>query len=251
MAMAVQRLRKDAQVTIGPWIERGFYYDFDMKEPLVDKDLKAIKKEMAKIIRADLPFIREEVGSGRAAARLSCTPLLRLRRRRPNLGAVATGAHGAPPWHPAAGPATPPPPLPSAAQLSAEAARARISEAGEPYKLEILDSILARDPAAAITIYHIGEKDHPQHWWDLCAGPHVPSTGAINADAIELESVAGEAAGAAAAPAPRCCRGHCSHTVWALLLPRPSVAAARPRSSCRVPGGAYPAACRLRCLLAR
>jgi threonyl-tRNA synthetase len=61
MAMAVQRLRKDAQVTIGPWIERGFYYDFDMKEPLVDKDLKAIKKEMAKIIKADLPFIREEV----------------------------------------------------------------------------------------------------------------------------------------------------------------------------------------------
>ena len=30
MAMAVQRLHKDARVTIGPWIERGFYYDFDM-----------------------------------------------------------------------------------------------------------------------------------------------------------------------------------------------------------------------------
>ena len=61
MAMAVQRLFKDAQVTIGPWIERGFYYDFDLKEPLSDKDLKRIKKEMAKIIKMDLPFVREEV----------------------------------------------------------------------------------------------------------------------------------------------------------------------------------------------
>ncbi|KAM1204006.1 hypothetical protein ACFX2J_019750 [Malus domestica] len=35
----------DAKVTIGPWIENGFYYDFDM-EPLTDKELKRIKKEM-------------------------------------------------------------------------------------------------------------------------------------------------------------------------------------------------------------
>ena len=49
------------QVTIGPWIERGFYYDFDMAETLADKDLKAIKKEMQKIAKANLPFIREEV----------------------------------------------------------------------------------------------------------------------------------------------------------------------------------------------
>jgi threonyl-tRNA synthetase len=61
MAMAVQRLFKDAQVTIGPWIERGFYYDFDMKEPFSEKDLKAIQKEMRKIIKMNLPFIREEV----------------------------------------------------------------------------------------------------------------------------------------------------------------------------------------------
>ena len=61
MAMAVQRLFKDAQVTIGPWIDRGFYYDFDLKQPLTEKDLKAIRKEMAKISKANLPFIREEV----------------------------------------------------------------------------------------------------------------------------------------------------------------------------------------------
>lgn len=69
MAMAVQRLFKAAQVTIGPWIERGFYYDFDIQEPLSDKDLKRIKKEMAKIIKMDLPFIREEVrGEGKDGA---------------------------------------------------------------------------------------------------------------------------------------------------------------------------------------
>lgn len=45
MAMAVQKLFPDARVTIGPWIENGFYYDFDM-EALTDKDLKRIKKEM-------------------------------------------------------------------------------------------------------------------------------------------------------------------------------------------------------------
>jgi threonyl-tRNA synthetase len=75
--------------------------------------------------------------------------------------------------------------------VSADEAEARIRAAGEPYKLEILAGIRERDPAAAITIYHIGEAGSPGHWWDLCAGPHVPSTGAIDADAIELESVAG------------------------------------------------------------
>lgn len=45
MAMAVQKLYPDAKVTIGPWIENGFYYDFDM-EALTYKDLKRIKKEM-------------------------------------------------------------------------------------------------------------------------------------------------------------------------------------------------------------
>ncbi|HEY9884278.1 MAG TPA: threonine--tRNA ligase, partial [Thermosynechococcaceae cyanobacterium] len=50
MAMAVQKLFPKAQVTIGPWIDNGFYYDFDSPEPFTEKDLKAIKKEMVKII---------------------------------------------------------------------------------------------------------------------------------------------------------------------------------------------------------
>ena len=61
MAMAVQKLHPGTQVTIGPWIERGFYYDFDTKEPLSNKDLKAIKKEMQRLIKRKLPMSEEEV----------------------------------------------------------------------------------------------------------------------------------------------------------------------------------------------
>ncbi|XP_064958672.1 threonine--tRNA ligase, chloroplastic/mitochondrial 2-like [Musa acuminata AAA Group] len=125
MAMAVQRLFPGSKVTIGPWIDNGFYYDFDM-EPLTDKDLKRIKKEMDRIINRNLPLIREEV--------------------------------------------------------SREEAQARIMALNEPYKLKILESI-EEEP---ITIYHIGNE-----WWDLCAGPHVDSTGHIDKKAVELESIAG------------------------------------------------------------
>jgi threonyl-tRNA synthetase len=70
MAMAVQKLFPKAQVTIGPWIENGFYYDFDSPEPFSDKDLKAIQKEMVKIINRKLPVIREEVSREEAEKRI-------------------------------------------------------------------------------------------------------------------------------------------------------------------------------------
>jgi threonyl-tRNA synthetase len=70
MAMAVQKLFPKAQVTIGPWIENGFYYDFDCPEPFTEKDLKAIKKEMIKIINRKLPVIREEVSREEAERRI-------------------------------------------------------------------------------------------------------------------------------------------------------------------------------------
>lgn len=76
-------------------------------------------------------------------------------------------------------------------QVSATEATERIAAAGESYKQEILDDIVARDPGAPITIYHIGETENPEHWWDLCAGPHVPDTRAIDPKAIQLETVAG------------------------------------------------------------
>ena len=70
MAMAVQKLFPKAQVTIGPWIENGFYYDFDNPEPFTEKDLKSIQKEMVKIINRKLPVIREEVSREEAEGRI-------------------------------------------------------------------------------------------------------------------------------------------------------------------------------------
>ena len=125
MAMAVQRLFPKAQVTIGPWTENGFYYDFDNPDPFTEADLKAIKKEMIKIINKKLPLERLEVSRAEAET--------------------------------------------------------KIKAQNEPYKLEILAGI--NEP---ITLYTLGEE-----WWDLCAGPHVATTGELNAKAFELESVAG------------------------------------------------------------
>jgi threonyl-tRNA synthetase len=70
MAMAVQTLFPKAQVTIGPWTETGFYYDFDNPDPFTEQDLKAIKKEMDKIIKKKLPVVREEVSREEAKARI-------------------------------------------------------------------------------------------------------------------------------------------------------------------------------------
>jgi len=134
MAMAVQRAFPEAQVTIGPWIDDGFYYDFyfpptpehETGRKLTEADLKVIKKEMDKIISMDLPILREEV--------------------------------------------------------SRDQARERIQQVNEPFKLEILDSIKTEP----ITLYSLGDQ-----WWDLCAGPHLQSTGQLPKKAIELRSVAG------------------------------------------------------------
>ncbi|PIP67895.1 MAG: threonine--tRNA ligase [Candidatus Omnitrophica bacterium CG22_combo_CG10-13_8_21_14_all_43_16] len=67
MADAVKRLFPDSQLAIGPAIEDGFYYDFDRKEPFKPEDLAEIEKEMAKIIKEDLEFKREEVSKKEAA----------------------------------------------------------------------------------------------------------------------------------------------------------------------------------------
>ncbi len=61
MAQAVKRLFPEAKLAIGPAIEEGFYYDFDLPRPLTDEDLEEIEKEMRKIIQEDLPFKRREV----------------------------------------------------------------------------------------------------------------------------------------------------------------------------------------------
>lgn len=70
MAMAVQKLFPAAKVTIGPWTDSGFYYDFDHPEPFTEADLKAIRKEMVKIIGRRLPLERIEVTREEAERRI-------------------------------------------------------------------------------------------------------------------------------------------------------------------------------------
>ncbi|MFO1037216.1 MAG: threonine--tRNA ligase [Geminicoccaceae bacterium] len=124
MAEAVQDLFPGTQVTIGPAIENGFYYDFYRAEPFTLDDLARIEARMAEIVREDKPFVREEV--------------------------------------------------------SRSDAHARFKDMGEHFKLELLDAIPENEP---VTLYHQGG------WFDLCRGPHGPSTGRIGA--FKLMKVAG------------------------------------------------------------
>ena len=134
MAMAVQKLYPDAKVTIGPATENGFYYDFDRAEHFTPSDLKAIAKEMKRIIKWNQPLVRQE--------------------------------------------------LPRPEML------AEIEKLNEPYKIELLAAI---PEGQNISRYFIGDPDkfEKQPWWDLCAGPHLSTTGDINPDAFALESIAG------------------------------------------------------------
>ena len=61
MAYAVQELFPDAQVTIGPAIEDGFYYDFAYKRPFTPDDLAAIEKKMSELAKADIAIERFEL----------------------------------------------------------------------------------------------------------------------------------------------------------------------------------------------
>ena len=133
MAMAVQKLFPEAKVTIGPATENGFYYDFDRAEPFTPADLKAIAKEMKRIIKWNQPLVRQE--------------------------------------------------------FEREVIKVEITKLNEPYKLELLAAI---PEGEIITRYTIGDPEKLEKtWWDLCAGPHLATTGEINPDAFMLESVAG------------------------------------------------------------
>jgi len=61
MAEAVLKLFPEAKLGIGPAIENGFYYDFDLPRALTPEDLRAIEEEMRKIIKGNHPFIRKEI----------------------------------------------------------------------------------------------------------------------------------------------------------------------------------------------
>src|SRR5207249_8004995 len=71
LAQAVKELFPDAQVTIGPVIENGFYYDFSYKRPFTPEDLAAIEKRMTEIARKDLPVARKVMPRDQAVALFS------------------------------------------------------------------------------------------------------------------------------------------------------------------------------------
>ncbi|HYC89035.1 MAG TPA: threonine--tRNA ligase [Thermoanaerobaculia bacterium] len=124
MAHAVQELYPGTQVTIGPVIEHGFFYDFGTDRPFTEDDLRRIEEKMQEIVKRDLP-VRREV------------------------------------W-------------------SRDEAIETFDRIGEKYKVEIIKGIPGDEP---LSVYRQGD------WFDLCRGPHVPSTGKLGA--FKLLNVAG------------------------------------------------------------
>lgn len=125
MAQAVKRLYGESvKLTIGPSIENGFYYDFDVEKPISENDFEKIEEEMKKIIKEDLPLERYT--------------------------------------------------------LSRTEAIEFMKKLDEPYKVELIEEL---PEGEEISFYKQGD------FTDLCAGPHLMSTGKIKA--IKLLSTSG------------------------------------------------------------
>src|SRR5690349_23040057 len=75
LATAVRQLFPLAQIGFGPPIEDGFYYDFQVDRPFTPEDLEAIEKKMMEVVKADYPFVREEVSRAEAKQRFKDDPL--------------------------------------------------------------------------------------------------------------------------------------------------------------------------------
>ena len=126
MAQAVQELFPGTQVTIGPAIEDGFYYDFAREEPFAPADLQKIEDRMREIVGRDLPVEREV-------------------------------------W-------------------DRDEAKRAFGDIGEAYKVEIIEDIIPE--GEEVSVYRQGE------WFDVCRGPHLPSTGKLP-KAFKLMKLAG------------------------------------------------------------
>lgn len=121
LAQAMKRLHPEVKLAIGPAIDNGFYYDFDMPEPFSEDQLSELEAEMRKICKEKLKLERFE--------------------------------------------------------LPREEAIRFMEEKGEPYKVELIQDLPEDE---VISFYKQGE------FTDLCAGPHVDSTGRIKGNAIKL-----------------------------------------------------------------
>ena len=74
LAQAVQSINPEARLGIGPPIQDGFYYDFDVAAPFTPEDLKAIEKQMGRIVQAGQRFVRRVVTDDEARAELAAEP---------------------------------------------------------------------------------------------------------------------------------------------------------------------------------
>ena len=126
MAQAVQELFPGTQVTIGPAIEDGFYYDFARQEPFSLDDLEKIESRMEDIVSRNL-LIEREVWERDEAKRV-------------------------------------------------------FAEIGEKYKVEIIEDIIPE--GEEVSVYRQGD------WFDVCRGPHLPSTAKLP-KAFKLMKLAG------------------------------------------------------------
>ena len=126
---SAQRLWPQLKKVMGPPIEDGFYFDFDLDYKVTPEDLPKLEAEMQNMIDADLPIVRKEISVAEAEKLFGDN------------------------W----------------------------------YKLENVKEIESR--GEKVTIYVTGEPESPYYDVDLCAGPHVASTGKIKA--FKLLSIAG------------------------------------------------------------
>ena len=126
MAQSVQEIFPGTQVTIGPAIEDGYYYDFARDEPFTPDDLVLIEKRMHEIVKRDLPIVRQV--------------------------------------------------------LDRDGAKKIFSDLGETYKVEIIEDVIP--VGEEVSIYKQGD------WFDVCRGPHLPSTGKLG-NGFKVMKVAG------------------------------------------------------------
>lgn len=124
LAQAVKRIYPEARLAIGPAIDNGYYYDFDIDRPFTPEDLEKLESEMYKIVKEDLVLERFT--------------------------------------------------------LPREEAIKFMEEKGEPYKVELIKDL---PDGEVISFYKQGD------FTDLCAGPHIPSTGKVKA--VKLTQIAG------------------------------------------------------------
>jgi threonyl-tRNA synthetase len=136
LAQAVQRINPQANLGIGPPITDGFYYDFGVDTPFTPEDIKAISKEMQRIVREGQRFVRRVVTDEEARAELADEPfkLELIGLKGPSTGSGTQGA--------------------------AEIAEGASVEVGE----------------GELTIYDNTTRDGEVVWKDLCRGPHLPNT---------------------------------------------------------------------------